>query len=281
MLFEIINVREASSWRPRRRQGRVRIQPSRVRRRRAPVAGLGASREEHSDTPRRRRRPQRGAPGPLAASASTRYGFLSRRVWRRGCGCARCASETAGGVPRARGRRVYSEADPGGYYLSALGGRGRTLRLRRANGGGRRCLPSNRVPPARRPCRSEHFAAEPRRVRVGEPEFGCEGNVPSTHHCSAKGPVVRLGAHNNRRRARAPSGVTRESPRAATPQHRKTSARAQPSRRGAPRRAAERRTGLVILNLRDYKLPAVLCYIPLGKPAAGRRYYHPARQPRP
>ena len=143
--------------------------------------------------------------------ASARDGFLSRRVWRRGCGCARCASETAGGVPRARGRRVYSEADPGGYYLSALGGRGRTLRLRRANGGGRRCLPSNRVPPARRPCRSEHFAAEPRRVRVGEPEFGCEGNVPSTHHRSAKGPVVRLDTHNNRRKGPGPIGSHRGS----------------------------------------------------------------------
>ena len=46
--------------------------------------------------------------------------------------------------------------------------------------------------------------------------------------------------------------------------HRKTSARAQPSRRGAPRRAAERRTGLVIRNLGagwDYKLQAVLCYM--------------------
>ena len=109
----------------------------------------------------------------VLGDASTRR-FGARRVsvtprLASGCGCARCASETAGGVPRARGRRVYSEADPGGYYLSALGGRGRTLRLRRANGGGRRCLPSNRVPPARRPCRSEHFAAEPRRVRVSEP----------------------------------------------------------------------------------------------------------------
>jgi len=53
--------------------------------------------------------------------------ILSRRVWRR-LRRSSARLRAAGGVPRARGRRVYSEADPGGYYLSALGGRGRSCR---------------------------------------------------------------------------------------------------------------------------------------------------------
>ena len=134
--------------------------------------------------------------------------ILSRRVWRPGCGGPRRASETAGGVPRARGRRVYSEADPGGYYLSALGGRGRRCRCaeRSETAGGARRRPA--VPSARHRCRAEIAAL---RVCVFDwaSSFGCEGNVPLTHHCSAKGPVVRLDAHHNRRRGRG----QRESPR--------------------------------------------------------------------
>ena len=57
--------------------------------------------------------------------------ILTRRVWRPGCGSARCASERLAASREARGRRVYSEADPGGYYLSALGGRGRSCRCAR------------------------------------------------------------------------------------------------------------------------------------------------------
>ena len=191
-----------------------------------------------------------------------------------------------GGPPQLKpghGRRVCSAARSRWILGLCLSGRGRRKGPRLARADVPMCSPRTApclrrgtVPPSGRGLRGNACSS-------GQPCFGFKGNVPSTHHCSAKGPVVRLGAHNNRRRARAPSGVTRESPRAATPQHRKTSARAQPSRRGAPRRAAERRTGLVIRNLGAgwyYKLPAVLCYIPLGKPAAGRRYSHPARQPR-
>ena len=146
----------------------------------------------------------------VLGDASTRR-FGARRVsvttrLASGCGCARCASETAGGVPRARGRRVYSEADPGGYYLSALGGRGRRCRCaeRSETAGGARRRPA--VPSARHRCRAEIAAL---RVCVFDwaSSFGCEGNVPSTHHSSAKGPVVRLNATTKTAQARGPRGV--------------------------------------------------------------------------
>ena len=90
MLFEIINVREGPRWRPRRRQRRVRVEPSRVRRRRAPVAGLDASREEHA----------------VAAV------FAGPPQLKSG-----------------RGRRVCSAQVPNGYSDFGLRGRGRQIGL--------------------------------------------------------------------------------------------------------------------------------------------------------
>ena len=229
------------------------VEPRRVRRRRAPVARLDAPGEEHSVAPR------------LASAAAVLGAPPSS--WRRPAG------PRSPRIQRGRSRRI----------LPICPRRPRTeMPLRRAVGDGRRCPPAPSGAVGEAPLPSGLAAL---RVCVFEwaGSFGCEGNARRTHHCSAKGPVVHLNATTKTAQGPGHRESPRESPRAATPQHRKTSARAQPSRRGAPRRAAERRTGLVIRNLGagwDYKLPAVLCYIPLGKPAAGRRYYHPARQPR-
>ena len=90
MLFKVINISEASSGRPRRRQRRVGIEPRRVRRRRAPVAGLDASREEHA----------------VAAV------FAGPPQLKSG-----------------RGRRVCSAQVPNGYSDFGLRGRGRQIGL--------------------------------------------------------------------------------------------------------------------------------------------------------
>ena len=90
MFLKVVDVREGPRRRPRGRQRRVRIQPSRVRRRRAPVAGLDASREEHA----------------VAAV------FAGPPQLKSG-----------------RGRRVCSAQVPNGYSDFGLRGRGRQIGL--------------------------------------------------------------------------------------------------------------------------------------------------------
>ena len=90
MFLEVVDVREGPRGRSRRRQRRVRIQPRRVRRRRAPVAGLDAPREEHA----------------VAAV------FAGPPQLKSG-----------------RGRRVCSAQVPNGYSDFGLRGRGRQIGL--------------------------------------------------------------------------------------------------------------------------------------------------------
>ena len=101
------------------------------------------------------------------------------------------------------------------------------------------------------------------RVRVGQPCFGFKGNVPSTHHSSAKGPAVRLNAPQDGAGGPGPAGSRRGSrARQLQAQEDVRTGAAVPERRSGG--AAERRTGLVIRNLGagwDYRLQAVLCYM--------------------
>ena len=90
MFLKVVDVREGPRRRPRRRQRRVRVEPGRVRRRRAPVAGLDASREEHA----------------VAAV------FAGPPQLKSG-----------------RGRRVCSAQVPNGYSDFGLRGRGRQIGL--------------------------------------------------------------------------------------------------------------------------------------------------------
>ena len=90
MFLKVVDVREGPRRRPRRRQRRVRVEPGRVRRRRAPVAGLDAPREEHA----------------VAAV------FAGPPQLKSG-----------------RGRRVCSAQVPNGYSDFGLRGRGRQIGL--------------------------------------------------------------------------------------------------------------------------------------------------------
>ena len=181
------------------------VEPRRVRRRRAPVARLDAPGEEHADTPRL-------ASGLRRSSA--RLGERRRRP----------AGPRSPRIQRGRSR----------WILPICPRRPRTeMPLRRAVGDGRRCPPAPSGAVGEAPLPSGLAAL---RVCVFEwaSSFGCEGNARRTHHCSAKGPVVHLNATTKTAQGPGHRESPRESPRAATPQHRKTSARAQPSRRGAP-----------------------------------------------
>jgi hypothetical protein len=90
-----------------------------------------------------------------------------------------------------------------------------------------------------------------------------KGNVPSTHHSSAKGPAVRLNATTKTAQGPGPPGSSPAAARGnSTTQEDVRTGAAVPERRSGG--AAERRTGLVIRNLGagwDYRLQAVLCYM--------------------
>ena len=189
--------------------------------------------------------------------------ILTRRVWRPGCGSARCASGIGEGVPRARGRRAGHETDPGGYYLCGLGGRGRAPQANLARAGGQSDRPSCSA--CRRRGKQAALRLLLRSTCLAASTFGfvLKGNVPSTHHSSAKGPAVRLNATTKTAQGPGPPGSSPAAARGnSTTQEDVRTGAAVPERRSGG--AAERRTGLVIRNLGagwDYRLQAVLCYM--------------------
>ena len=151
------------------------VEPRRVRRRRAPVARLDALGEEHSVAPR-------------LASGLRRSSARLRQRWRRPAG------PRSQRIQRGRSRRI----------LPICPRRPRTeMPLRRAVGDGRRCPPAPSGAVGEAPLPSGDSGTPSVRVRLGR-SFGCEGNVPSTHHCSAKGPVVRLNATTKNGAGRGP-----------------------------------------------------------------------------
>ena len=200
--------------------------------------------------------PVRQSPG------STPFGrsILTRRVWRRLQRCSARLLDTLAASARPRSPRK-KRGRSSGYYEIALGGRGRAnCAARESSRAEEHAAPRSR--PRRARARSEHRRKELYVLPPSSLRFRFEGKRPQY------APRLREGTRSTpQRNHKDGAGARGESPwqpRAATPQHRKTSARAQPSRRGAPRRAAERRTGLVIRNLGagwDYKLQAVLCYM--------------------
>jgi len=161
---------------------------------------------------------------------------LGRSMPRRGdagvgWSSARCASGIGEGVPRARGRRVQREADPGGYYLSARGGRGRLTTEAGERAGGQSDPPALAA--------SAGAANEPRSELQFQCTWACnERRVRFQRKRPDHAPLLRERARSTPRRtqqpAQGPSGVTAGVTARGNSKHRKTSARAQPSRRGAP-----------------------------------------------
>ena len=189
MFLKVVDVREGPRRRPRRRQRRVGIEPRRVRRRRAPVAGLDASREEHAVAAVFAGPPQlKSGRGRRVCSAQVPNGYSDFGLCGRGrqiglasreqtCRRARRACATAGEAPLTYVRQRTPSDHVGCFEGSFRFQRKRHEHAPRLREGTRR-TPQRTQQPAQGPGPARRPAAAAARGGPATRRF--DGNAPTT-----------------------------------------------------------------------------------------------------